>query len=278
MKPTNKRYIECNSVTIATSVETSNCKEHTFYYPNHALLFIQQGKFNFRYKNELVSIEANNFCLIRKHTLLNCFKTWSEHEDGFKLVGFMLNDEFIKKVSLRLPTFQGNSNNTSKPFLQITPNSILQGLMSSLEVYLNEEQEINPDIVELKTLESLIGLAQQNSSILHYLSGATQHVKADLPGFMEHYFKEKIPIKELAELSGRSVATFNREFRSIYNTSPHQWIKERRLKKAKELLLNTSQKPSDIYLELGFEDLSHFSRSFKQYYGKNPSEVAALVI
>lgn len=35
---------------------------------------------------------------------------------------------------------------------------------------------------------------------------------------------------------------------------------------------------SDIYIELGFEDLAHFSRSFKKYFGKNPSEVASLAV
>jgi AraC family transcriptional regulator, exoenzyme S synthesis regulatory protein ExsA len=278
MKPANKKYIECNSLQIATSVELSNRQEHTVYYPSHALIFVQQGQFNFKYNNELISIEANNFCLIRKHTSLNCFKTWSENEDGFKLIAFILNDEFIKKVALKLPVITGSPESNNKPFLPVSPNTILLGLMSSLEIYLNDKQDINPDIVELKTLESLIGIAQQNTSILHYLSGASQLIKADLPEFMEHYFSQKLAIKELAELSGRSVATFHREFKSIYNTSPHQWIKERRLQKAKELLLNTTQKPSEIYLDLGFEDLSHFSRSFKQYFGKNPSEVAALAI
>jgi AraC-like DNA-binding protein len=78
-------------------------------------------------------------------------------------------------------------------------------------------------------------------------------------------------------LSGRSIATFHREFKRTFNTSPHQWIKERRLLKAKELLTLTNRKPSDIYIELGFEDLAHFSRSFKKHFGKNPSKVTSLV-
>jgi AraC-like DNA-binding protein len=150
--------------------------------------------------------------------------------------------------------------------------------MSSLEVYINHKQEINPRIVELKTLESLIGIAQENTNVLNFLNKFSQPIKADLQIFMEYYFTENIPLKELAKLSGRSIATFHREFKTTFNTSPHQWIKEKRLHKAKELLLHTSQKPSDIYLGLGFEDLAHFSRSFKKQFGKNPSEIAALAV
>ena len=162
-----------------------------------------------------------------------------------------------------------------KPFLAIPANTILLGLMSSLEIYINKKQDINPDMVELKTLESLIGIAQDNSNIINYLNGVSHPIKADLPVFMEYYYKDNMSLNELAKLSGRSIASFHREFKRIFNTTPHQWIKERRLIKARELLINTSKKPSDIYFELGFEDLSHFSRSFKQYFGRNPSEITA---
>jgi AraC-like DNA-binding protein len=193
------------------------------------------------------------------------------------MIAFMLNDEFIRKVSAKLPLIQNKDHVISKSFLPVSPNSILLGLMSSLEIYLKEKQNMAPDIVELKTLESLIGIARENKNILNFLSDFSQPSKAELRLFMEHYYTQKIPLNELAKLSGRSIATFHREFKRTFNTSPHQWIKERRLLKAKELLTLTNRKPSDIYIELGFEDLAHFSRSFKKHFGKNPSKVTSLV-
>jgi len=278
MNETDRQYIKCNSLVIATSVETSNCSEHRMYYPDHLLIYVRQGQFRFRHKNQLYTIEKDAFCLIKKYTSLTCFKTWSEEEDGFKMIAFMLNDEFIRKVSAKLPRVQNKEQVIGKPFLPVSPNSILLGLMSSLEIYIREKQNMAPDIVELKTLESLIGIARENTNILNFLSDFSQPAKAELPAFMEHYFTQNIPLPELARLSGRSIATFHREFKRTFNTSPHQWIKEQRLNKAKELLIRTNRKPSDIYIELGFEDLAHFSRSFKQFFGKNPSEVASLAV
>ncbi|NLP57291.1 AraC family transcriptional regulator [Lutibacter sp. B1] len=277
MNETTLQYIKCNSLVIATSVETSNSSEHNVYYPDHLLIYVQQGQFNFRNKNQLFTIEKGAFCLIKKYTSLTCFKTWGENEDGFKMIAFMLNDEFIRKVSAKLPLIQNKDHVINKPFLPVSPNSILLGLMSSLEIYLKEKQNMAPDIVELKTLESLIGIARENKNILTFLSDFSQPSKAELRLFMEHYYTQKIPLNELAKLSGRSIATFHREFKRTFNTSPHQWIKERRLLKAKELLTLTNRKPSDIYIELGFEDLAHFSRSFKKHFGKNPSKVTSLV-
>jgi AraC-like DNA-binding protein len=47
----------------------------------------------------------------------------------------------------------------------------------------------------------------------------------------------------------------------------------RRLKEAHFLIAERNQKPSDAYIEVGFENLSHFS--FKQMFGYNPSSLAS---
>ena len=44
------------------------------------------------------------------------------------------------------------------------------------------------------------------------------------------------------------------------------------------LLTFTNKTPSVVYLEVGFEDLAHFSRSFKQEFGINPSAVEKKVV
>ncbi|WP_245592363.1 helix-turn-helix domain-containing protein [Ectobacillus panaciterrae] len=68
-----------------------------------------------------------------------------------------------------------------------------------------------------------------------------------------------VSLNELAYLSGRSLSTFKRDFRKIYNTSPMKWIRNRRLDKAKELLTHTSLSVSDVCFSTGFENIAHFS-------------------
>jgi len=52
--------------------------------------------------------------------------------------------------------------------------------------------------------------------------------------------------------------------------SPRHWLQEKRLTEARHLIENKNKKPSAIYLDLGFESLSHFSHSFKKKFGKSP--------
>jgi len=90
---------------------------------------------------------------------------------------------------------------------------------------------------------------------------------------MNHNSLSNLLLNELAKLSGRSLSTFNRDFRKLFQTSPHSWLLKKRLQRARELLLTTSKKSSEISLELGFKDLGHFSRTFKKEFNMPPSEI-----
>jgi AraC-like DNA-binding protein len=52
---------------------------------------------------------------------------------------------------------------------------------------------------------------------------------------------------------------------------PRQWLQTKRLNEARRLIEEKRQKPSAIYLDLGFESLAHFSASFKKKFGKSPT-------
>ncbi|WP_426046649.1 helix-turn-helix domain-containing protein [Chryseobacterium sp. NFX27] len=58
----------------------------------------------------------------------------------------------------------------------------------------------------------------------------------------------------------------------MFGTTPGKWLLEKRLQEA-HYLLEKGRKATDIYLDLGFEDLSHFSFAFKKQYGLPPSRL-----
>ncbi|CAM3927610.1 AraC-type DNA-binding protein [Pedobacter westerhofensis] len=97
--------------------------------------------------------------------------------------------------------------------------------------------------------------------------------KADLENFMQENFRLNLEVKELALLTGRSLATFKRDFEKTFRTSPKRWIQQRRLEEAFIMIKEQGKRPSEVYDELGFESFSHFSFSFKQYFGTNPSNI-----
>jgi transcriptional regulator GlxA family with amidase domain len=88
---------------------------------------------------------------------------------------------------------------------------------------------------------------------------------------VEHHYASPVSVSELAYLSGRSLSSFKRDFQNIYNIAPATWIREKRLEKAKDMLETTALSVSDICYSLGFENVSHFSRIYKEFHGQAPS-------
>jgi AraC-like DNA-binding protein len=90
---------------------------------------------------------------------------------------------------------------------------------------------------------------------------------------MNRNFRFNVSLERFAFMTGRSLSSFKRDFAKIFKTNPGNWLKKKRLDEAYFQINKQHQKPSDVYLEVGFEDLSHFSYSFKKEFGLAPSEL-----
>lgn len=77
---------------------------------------------------------------------------------------------------------------------------------------------------------------------------------------------------EIAHYTGRSLASFKRDFKKLSEVSPQKWIIKKRLEKAYEKI-KQGEKPSKVYTEVGFKTLPHLYQAFKKEYGFSLSEV-----
>lgn len=79
-----------------------------------------------------------------------------------------------------------------------------------------------------------------------------------------------ITLAELAAACELSIRHFTRAFRGSTGTSPHAWLLDLRLEKAKQRLTNSRQMLADIALDCGFADQSHMTRAFQRSVGLSP--------
>ena len=87
-----------------------------------------------------------------------------------------------------------------------------------------------------------------------------------------HCYMNDISMEEIANYTGRSLSTFKRDFKKCSTLSPREWLIRRRLEAARELIRKGGRKVSDICSEVGFKNLSHFSKIYKETYGIPPTE------
>jgi AraC family transcriptional regulator len=81
-----------------------------------------------------------------------------------------------------------------------------------------------------------------------------------------------ITLTDLAEVADLSRFHFARLFRLQMGTTPHRYLIDRRLERAKALLRHDTSLVTDIALETGFRSNGHFSRAFRRYVGVSPTE------
>jgi AraC-like DNA-binding protein len=96
--------------------------------------------------------------------------------------------------------------------------------------------------------------------------------RRSLKEFMTANFAKPLSIEDYAYLTGRSIASFRRDFIDHFGVSPKQWLIDKRLAKAKELLTSNGTTVSQIALEVGYENFSHFVKAFHKKYGTSPKQ------
>lgn len=269
------QIINCGEVTIAASCVSTSNEETPAYLPASVLSYARKGQLHLRTNNRLYTVPRDSFVLLRKYTEASYFKTFTDEEGEARGFNFALNDQFIRKAinQINIPE---STTPVGERVIIMDPTPQLLGLMDSIAQYTEFGQDLDPALVELKTMEALLAIVQADENLASIFVEYSRAERADLSKFMSYNYLENITLNQLAQHSGRSLSTFNRDFRMVFNETPHKWILRKRLEHAKKMLLNEGAKPSEVYLQVGFEDLAHFSRAFKKQFQVPPSRIAVL--
>jgi AraC-like DNA-binding protein len=87
---------------------------------------------------------------------------------------------------------------------------------------------------------------------------------------LEARFAEPQPLADLARRAGQSPYHFLRTFKAVTGVTPHQWLLRARLREAARRLATSHAPVTEIALDVGFEDLSNFIRTFRAEFGVSP--------
>ena len=99
-------------------------------------------------------------------------------------------------------------------------------------------------------------------------------VTTGLPGvraYIDRHYARPLTIERLAALAGLSPFHFIRAFRAATGLTPHQYLRTRRIDRAKELLLTTPMPVTEVCDAVGFQSLGSFSSLFRKLTGETPA-------
>jgi AraC-like DNA-binding protein len=92
---------------------------------------------------------------------------------------------------------------------------------------------------------------------------------------MDRAFARPLDVPALARVAHVSPAHFSRQFRATFGETPHRYLQRRRVERAMELLRETDCSVTEICVDVGFNSLGTFSRTFSAIVGESPSAYRA---
>jgi AraC-like DNA-binding protein len=242
-------------------------------FMEHTTLVLQvSGRFTMETAAEKFSMEQGQMLLIRKNQLGELTKTPLDGKD-YQTIVICLKEELLRQIALEQKLEPGKKY-SGPPNILIPGNDFLRAFFQSIIPYVQHSNEKITDAVGmLKIKEAVLLLMHTMPELKDYLFDFSEPYKIDLEKFMLNNYHFNVPVEKFARLTGRSLAGFKRDFQKTFDMAPRQWLQEKRLIEARHLIEKKNRKPSAIYLDLGFESLSHFSHSFKKKFGKAPTEL-----
>jgi AraC-like DNA-binding protein len=155
--------------------------------------------------------------------------------------------------------------------MQIKDHPLLESLFNSLTPYFKLADALPADLAVFKMEEAIRVLRAIDTGVDNVLGQFEELGKIDLVDFMEKNYMFNLSLEKFGYLTGRSLTTFKKDFQNAFKSSPGKWLTQKRLELAHYQIFEKKRKPAEIYLDAGFENLSHFSFAFKKHFGYNPS-------
>lgn len=235
------------------------------FIPEHLLGFQLSGETHAVYPGGTTVVPENTIVLIRKNQLIRTTK-YPSKSGAYKFVSITLDREVLNKYAMENKIeVEGGYIGSQRLFFE--PDDFIRSYFISLAPYINKKKEATPKLADLKIREAIELLLQANPDFKQILFDFSSPYKIDLQDFMEQNYMFNVSIESFAKLTGRSLSSFKRDFNKAFHATPKHWLLERRLEEAYYFIKYLKRKPVDFYLDLGFENLSHFYFSFRKKYG-----------
>ncbi|MCH5305912.1 MAG: AraC family transcriptional regulator [Rikenella sp.] len=130
----------------------------------------------------------------------------------------------------------------------------------------------HPELSHLKLCELLqLLLTQPGCCVCRPVCQAVSNGPRTIDEVVRDNVLTDIALSELASLCGMSLSSFKNAFYRRFHTSPHKWLIEQRLVRARLQLISTSKSVSEIAHACRFNNVSHFIRLFRERFGTTPA-------
>jgi AraC-like DNA-binding protein len=236
------------------------------------IVYVVSGRKTWRSSSGTVTAEQGQAVFIKKGV-----KTVEKFcDDNYSAMVFFITNDFVRGIVDELVGNRVNQTNDNIPKESEIKLNIDNGLASyfqSMAAYFASKDKLHDSILLLKLKELIMSIyvGDNNHDVADYFQSLTHFRSPSIIETMELNFRKNLSMNEFAQLCHRSYSSFKRDFQSQYSESPGKWLLNKRLDYSVFLLLSSEKRVSDIVIDSGFVDISHYSKAFKKKFGDSPT-------
>jgi AraC family transcriptional regulator, exoenzyme S synthesis regulatory protein ExsA len=264
--------LQLGNTPLARYRKATAAGKRTSFITEHTVVFVLQGHKFLHIEEQTHTAEVGQLLLMKR----GIYAMSEFVPDGLNYEALLLffTDDFVKKF---LHTHQlSKAQSPATPAHLVFPtNELLDGFKTQFMSYFGKTMSGLESILPLKLQELMLLLlgGSQGQQVLSFLQSIAYGKPLEIDFIVRKHLLQPLSLEELAKLSGRSLASFKRDFQQQYNCAPKKWINEQRLEHARMLLQHSGKNVTEVAMDCGFENIPHFIRIFRQKFGITPNSV-----
>ncbi len=246
----NQRYISCSAVTIV----------------HHGYLVVKTAE------GKQAIVNAGQMVFLPKGLYL--LSDIVPNKGSFDATVLFFDDTIINMFLDENKNDIRSTSSNDKLWIQNQPDRIKLFITHLEELYGGGEPS-NFSIIEhkLKEFLHLLLTSEVGSSFIETVNQRSIKDKINIKQFMGKHYDKSLKIDDYAYLTGRSIASFHRDFKRIFQMAPKQWLIERRLQKAKTIMEKNHQlSVTHVAYQVGYQNPSNFIKAFQNRFGTSPKQ------
>ena len=249
----------------ARFVKNSSNHYHKHFHNTFSIGAIEEGKVSFAYLQESTILYPNELVVINPNIVHSCNPIKNESRT-YHMIYLdtlwcqKLQESLFGEVNSYIPVseFIIKDKNLYNKFIQLNYTLLNRDIF-----YLEKEEALQ------NFLTKLFG-QYCNKNLQNYTIKENKNIQL-AKEYIDKNINSNPTVKEISEIINISEFHFFKLFKQTFHISPHAYLLNQKICRAKELLAN-QEEIAQVAYELGFADQSHFSRVFKSYVAVTPNE------
>lgn len=270
----SRQHIDLNGRTIIEKLKVlPPLRQNPVFQDEACFLYFSEGGSHIAAPTEKITIRENESILLKCGTYFaDLFQNSASGICEVCVIHFF--PDILEKIFKEEVPFFVKQKNSGSYTYSVSRKNVIDHFIESLNFYFDNPEMAKEEILYLKVKELVLLLLHTEAAdtILELYSYLFTPQKASIAEVIESHLYSNLSLDQLAFLAGQSLSTFKREFKKHFDDTPANYIRNKRMKKAADLLIHSSLTVSEISFQIGYEDSSYFSRLFHQKFNILPSD------